>query len=62
MSTVHMTSADVRAARFEVLVAELRPLVRRSHPDVSEEAVLEHAIHIAALRLAGGNITWALVG
>ena len=62
MSTVHMTSADVRAARFEVLVAELRPLLRRSHPDVSEEVVLEHAIHIAALRLAGGNITWALVG
>jgi hypothetical protein len=57
-----MTSADVRAARFEVLVAELRPLLRRSHPDVSEEVVLERAIHIAALRLAGGNITWSLVG
>jgi hypothetical protein len=62
MSTVYMTSADVRAARFEVLVAELRPLLRRSHPDVSEEVVLERAIHIAALRLAGGNITWSLVG
>lgn len=62
MSTVSMTPADVRAARFEVLVDELRPLLRRSHPDDSEEAVLEHAIHIAALRLAGGNITWALVG
>jgi hypothetical protein len=62
MSTVYMTSADVRAARFEVLVEELRPLLRRSHPDVSEEVLFEHAVHIAALRLAGGNITWALVG
>jgi hypothetical protein len=57
-----MTSADVRAARFEVLVAELRPMLRRSHPTASEEVVLEQAIHIAALRLAGGNITWSLVG
>jgi hypothetical protein len=62
MSKVHMTSADVRAARFEVLVSELRPMLRRSRPDVSEEAVLEQAIHIAALRLAGGDITWSLVG
>lgn len=62
MPTVSMTPADVRAARFEVLVAELRPMLRRSHPHSSEEALLEHAIHIAALRLAGGDITWALVG
>jgi hypothetical protein len=62
MSTVYMTSADVRAARFEVLVAELRPMLRRSHPTASDEVVLEQAIHIAALRLAGGNITWSLVG
>jgi hypothetical protein len=62
MSTIYMTSADVRAARFEVLVAELRPLLRRSHPNTTEEALLEHAIHIAALRLAGGDITWSLVG
>jgi hypothetical protein len=62
MSTVYMTSADVRAARFEILVAELCPLLRRSHPHSSEEVLLERAIHIAALRLAGGDITWSLVG
>jgi hypothetical protein len=59
---MYMTSADVRAARFELLVSELRPLLHRSHPDASDEAVLERAIHIAALRLAGGDISLALVG
>ena len=62
MSTVHMTSADVRAARFEVLVAELRPLLRRVNPAASDEDLLERAVHIAAFRLAGGDIPWALVG
>ena len=62
MSTVRMTSANLRAARFEVLVAELRPLLRRSHPGATEETVLEHAIHVAALRLAGGDIRWVLPG
>jgi hypothetical protein len=61
MSTVHMTSADVRAARFEVLVAELRPLLQRVNPTASDEDVLERAVHIAAFRLAGGDIPWALV-
>jgi hypothetical protein len=57
-----MTSADVRAARFEVLVAELRPLLRRVNPAASDEDLLERAVHIAAFRLAGGDIPWALVG
>ena len=62
MSTVHMTSADVRAARFEALVAELRPILQRSHPEASDEVVLEQAIQIAALRLAGGDIPWSVAG
>jgi hypothetical protein len=57
-----MTSADVRAARFEALVAELRPILQRSHPEASDEVVLEQAIQIAALRLAGGDIPWSVAG
>lgn len=61
MTTVYMTPADVRAARFEVLVAEIRPMLQRSHPAASEDEVLERAIHIAALRLAGGDMTWSVL-
>ena len=61
MSTVSMTPADLRAARFEVLVAQLRPMLHRSHPDASDEDVLEQAIRIAAARLAGRDISWSLV-
>jgi hypothetical protein len=62
MSSVHMAPAAVRAARFDGIVTELRTILRRSFPDVSDEAILERAIHIAAFRLAGGNIVGKVLG
>jgi hypothetical protein len=62
MSTVYMAPAAVRAARFDGIVTELRTILRRSFPDVSDEAILERAIHIAAFRLAGGNIVGKVLG
>ena len=51
-------AAELRIARFEMLVSELRPLLRRSSPHASETVVLEHAIVIATRRLAGGTLPW----
>jgi hypothetical protein len=52
------TRADERAARFDVLVAELLPSLRVAYPDYSEEVLLESAIRIAACRLAGDEFVW----
>ncbi len=60
MSAANPTPAEVRAARFDVLVTELRALLARSYPHLSDETVLERAVHIAAYRLAGGNLPWSV--
>ena len=62
MSTVQMAPADMRAARFDGIVTELRSILRWSFPDLSDEVILERAIHIAALRLSGGNIVGKVIG
>jgi hypothetical protein len=48
--------ADERAARFEVLVNELCPMLRRVNPFLAEDLLLETAVHIAAYRLSGGDM------
>ncbi len=50
-----------RASRFDVLVTELRPMLRRAHPFFSEEHVMERAITIAAYRLSGGDMVSAFL-
>jgi hypothetical protein len=62
MTATLASPAELRAVRFEVLVAELRPLLRRSHPHLSEELLFEKAIYVAASRLAGGDMLWSVVG
>ena len=62
MSTASISPAAVRAARFDGIVTELRSILRRSFPDVSDEVILERAIHIAAFRLAGGDIVGKVLG
>lgn len=59
--SVLANAATARAARFEALVAELCPLLRHSHPDLSEEAVFESAVRMAAYRLAGGDLLRSVV-
>ena len=51
-------AAELRTARFEMLVTELRPLLRRSSPHVSETVLLIRAIDIATDRLSGGTLPW----
>jgi hypothetical protein len=53
--------ADERAARFEVLVNELCPMLRRANPFLSDDLVLETAVHIAAYRLSGGDMVAAFI-
>lgn len=61
MSAVLENSETARALRFEALVGELRPLLRHSHPHLSEDAVFESAVRIAAYRLAGGHMLRSVV-
>jgi hypothetical protein len=56
------TPAEMRAARFEVLVTELYLLLRRSDPQLSEQMLLERAEYLAASRLAGGDMLWSVIG
>jgi hypothetical protein len=56
MTATMSVPADERAARFEVLVSELRPMLRRVNPFLSEELVMEAAVQIAAFRLSGGDM------
>ena len=52
---------DERAARFEVLVNELCPMLRRANPFLSDDLLLETAVHIAAYRLSGGDMVSAFI-
>ena len=60
--SLKMTPAELRAARFEGIVTELRPILARAFPHQSEESLMERAIHMAALRLSGGDITGHFLG
>ena len=62
MTALRMTPAELRAARFEGIVTELRPILARAFPDQSEETLVERAAHIAAYRLAGGDMLWHVLG
>jgi hypothetical protein len=55
-------TAAARAVRFELLVDELRDVLRRVDPQLSDEAALYEAVHHAAHRLAGGNLVATFVG
>lgn len=44
-----------RDERFQALIQELLPEVRRRHARYSEERVFETAIHLAAYRMWSGN-------
>ena len=62
MTDMIFTPAQLRAARFEGIVSELRPILARAFPDQPEEARVERAAHIAAYRLAGGDMVWQVLG
>lgn len=62
MTASKMTPGELRAARFEGIVTELRPILARAFPNQSEEALVERAAHIAAYRLAGGDMVWHFLG
>ena len=62
MTDLKMSPAELRAARFEGIVTELRPILARAFPGHTEEALLERAVHIAAYRLSGGDITGHFIG
>lgn len=47
---------EVRTARFNALVAELIPKIRRLGPDLSEEALIETAERLADHRLASEGL------
>lgn len=51
-----------RETRFALLVSELRDVLRRMDPHLSEAAVLEEAVHHAARRLSGGDLVSSFVG
>jgi hypothetical protein len=61
MTDINTTVEDERSARFDVLVTELRPMLRRAHPWFSEARLMETAISIAACRLSGGNMVSAFL-
>lgn len=61
MTGVYVDRQDDRAARFEVLVDELRPMLRRVNPFLPEELLLEQAVQIAAYRLSGGDMVAAFI-
>jgi hypothetical protein len=48
--------SEVRTARFNALVAELIPKIRRLGPDLSEEALIETAQRLADHRLASEGL------
>ena len=48
--------SEVRTARFNALVAELIPKIRRLGPDLSEEALIETAERLADHRLASEGL------
>lgn len=56
MDETHHVLTDVRIARFNALVAELIPKIRRLGPDLSEEALLETAQRLAEHRLASEGL------
>ena len=62
MTDTKLSPAQLRAARFEGIVSELRPMLARAFPGHSEEALIERAAHIAAYRLAGGDMVWHFLG
>ena len=47
---------EVRTARFNALVAELIPKIRRLGPELSEEALIETAERLADHRLASEGL------
>jgi hypothetical protein len=61
MTAMLMIPTDERAARFEVLVDELRPMLRRANPFLPEELLVEQAVQIAAYRLSGGDMVAAFI-
>ncbi len=61
MSAEPQAPLQERATRFDTLVAELRGVLRRVDPQLSEAAVLEEAVHHAARRLAGGDLVSSFV-
>lgn len=62
MSEVDHSPASVRAARFEVLVAELQSIIRHADPHLAEEELVREAVHHAAYRLSGGSLVASFVG
>jgi len=48
--------SEVRTARFNALVAELIPKIRRLGPELSEEALIETAERLADHRLASEGL------
>lgn len=53
--------ADERTARFEVLVTELCPMLRRANPFLADDLLLERAVRIAAYRLSGGDMVSSFI-
>ena len=47
---------ELRAARLEMLIRELQPLLRHRYPPMSEQKLLSYAAQLAALRLAGEDM------
>lgn len=58
MATEHSRDIlnELRAARFNALVAELIPKIRRLGPELSEEALIETAERLADHRLASEGL------
>jgi hypothetical protein len=59
MERTSVPLSDERSARFEVLVDELLPPLRALSPFLTDETLLELAVHVAAYRLADTRFVWA---
>jgi hypothetical protein len=53
MTESTMAPATAWVARFERLLQETMPHLRRAAPELSEEALIEFASHLVELRLGG---------
>ena len=52
------TLATERAQRFEEMVKDLAPRVRLLNPELTDEAVMEAAVRMAAYRLHDEEFVW----
>jgi hypothetical protein len=50
--------ATDRAQRFEAMVKDLAPRVRLLNPTLTDEAVMEAAVRMAAYRLQDEDFVW----